>query len=238
MRVEFPNTHSHAGPHARPYARLLNGIGPLLFVLCIAVCGAPIVIGQQAGSSAPAQANDAAAPHLTLVFFAQHRLPERAWAALFAALRADLPEASAEIPALDANVELIRGDSLVHGTLVPQSVTIYLHGDCNLSPLPEPYDAGEPLGWVMKVGPRIEPVIHVECTPIGRELSQRTEWLSRDGRTAAMSEALVRVILHEWAHIATQNSGHGAEGITKAQFGVDDLVQDRHEAQICPHGLR
>jgi hypothetical protein len=225
MRVEF----AHAG-----CARFV----PLLFILCIVLCGGPVLVGQKAGSAVPAQAHDAPAPHPALVFFAQRRLPEPAWAALFAALRASLPEAAAEIPALDANVELIRGDGLVHGALVPQSITIYLHGDCNVSPLPEPFPAGEELGWVLKVGPRIEPVIHVECTSIGQVISERTEWLSRDRRTAAMSEALVRVILHEWAHIATQNSAHGAEGITKAQFGADDLVQDRREAEICPRGPR
>jgi hypothetical protein len=211
---------------------------PLLFVLCIVLCRVPILVGQPARSIAPAQASDAPAPHLTLVFFSQHRLPERAWAALFAALRASLPEASAEIPALDANAELIRGDTLAHGVLVPQSVTIYLHGDCELSPLPEPSIEGARLGWVVKDGPQIVPVIHVECTPIGQEISGRTEWLGRDGRTAAMSGALARVILHEWAHIAMQSSAHGAEGITKAQFGVNDLLQGRREAQICTRGLR
>jgi hypothetical protein len=209
----------------------------MLFALCIIFCGAPIRAGQQAGSSASAQTGDAPASPLTLVFFAQHRLPERAWAALFAAMRAELPEAEAEIPALNANVELVRGDQLARGALVPQSVTVFLHGDCNLSPLPEPSAGGVRLGWVVKDGAQIVPVIHVECTAIGQEISERTEWLTRDARTDAMSEALARVILHEWAHIATQSSAHGAKGITKAQFGVDDLMQSRREAQICPHGL-
>lgn len=234
MRVEFLHARSHSGPR--------SSIVPLLFALCIVVCGPSILTGEQARSIPPAEVNDAPAPHPALVFFAQHRLPERAWDALFAALRASLPEASAEIPALradvDANVALIRGDSLAHGVLVPQSLTIYLHGDCDLSPLAESFPGGVPLGWVVKEGPRIEPVIHVECTPVGQVISQRTEWMSRDERTAAMSEALARVILHEWAHVATQSSAHGTHGITKAQFGVDDLMQSGHEAQICPHGLR
>ena len=39
-----------------------------------------------------------------------------------------------------------------------------------------------------------------------------------------MAHAVARVILHEWIHIATQNSGHSSYGLTKARFGVDDLA--------------
>jgi hypothetical protein len=213
------------------------------FVLCILIYGAPILGGQQAGALeasnvAPGQAGDAVPAHPALVFFSQHRLPESTWTALFAAMRANLPEAAAEVSALDANAQLIRGDGLDPETLVPQSVTVYLHGDCDLAPVPQSLPAGERLGWVVKVGPQIMPVIHVECTQIGQELSQEAVWMGRDKRTAAMSEAMARVILHEWAHIATQSSAHRAEGITKAQFGVDDLVPKECEARVCARGLR
>ncbi|HTW60995.1 MAG TPA: hypothetical protein VMD55_04255 [Terracidiphilus sp.] len=218
-----------------PHLRLVS----LAFVLCILISGAPVLGGQQASDVEPAQPGEAVPAHPALVFFSQHRLPGSAWTALFAAVRTSLPEAAAEVPSLDAHVELIRGDTLAHGTVVPQSVTVYLHGDCNPAPIAEPSLTGERLGWVMKVGPRIEPVIHVECTPIGQELSGSMEGMSRDERTAAMSEALARVILHEWAHIATQSSAHGKEGITKAQFGVNDLILRNDRAQICPQsGLR
>jgi hypothetical protein len=238
MRVEFRHTRHQARLHTIQH----TNVAPWLFALCIVLCGAPVLMGQQAGGLLPAQASDAPAPHLTLVFLAQHRMTERAWAALFAAVRAGLPEAAAEVPALnanvDANVELIRGDTLAHGVLVPQSVTVFLRGDCNPSPVPEPFPGGAALGWVVREGPQIVPTIHVECTAIGQEISERTERLNWDGRTAAMSEAMARVILHEWAHIATQSSAHGAKGITKAQFGVNDLVQSGRQAEVDPHGLR
>jgi hypothetical protein len=242
MRVEFSHargyTRSQARPQDRLQARSQTRLVPMLLALCVIVCGPPILVGEPAGGFAPVQADDAPAPHLTLVFFSQHRLPERAWAALFAAMRAELPEADAEIPALSANVELVRGDQLARGVLVPESVTVYLHGDCNPAPLPVPFAGGVRLGWVVKDGAQIVPVIHVECTAVGQEISERTEWQTRDARTGAMSEALARVILHEWAHIATQSSAHGAKGITKAQFGVGDLIQNRREALICTRGQR
>jgi hypothetical protein len=207
------------------------------FFLCILISGAPILRAQPNADSS-AQTNNAAVPHPALLFFSQHRLPEDAWTALFAAMRATLPASAEEVPALDAQVELIRGDGLAHGAVVPQSVNVYLHGDCHLSPQPESFSAGQPLGWVVKVGPQIEPVIHVECTQIGQELSRSAEWMSKDARTATMSEAMARVILHEWAHIATQSGAHGKKGITKARFGVDDLVVNNRQAQVYPqYGL-
>jgi hypothetical protein len=230
MSVEFRRAYHQVRLHAE--------VVPLLFVLCIVLCGAPILAGQPARSIPPAQASDAPPPQLTLVFFSQHRLPERAWAALFQAVRANLPEAAAEVPALNGNLELIRGDAVAHGELVPESVTVYLHGDCSPPPLVQSFSGGARLGWVVKEGAQIVPTIHVECTAIGQEISERTERLNGDGRTAAMSEALARVILHEWAHVAMQSSVHGARGITKAQFGVNDLLYSGREAEINPHGLR
>ncbi len=207
----------------------------LAFLLCILIYGGPILGGQtvgepEAGGVEPAHAAEAAP---ALVFLSQRPLSDRAWAALFVAVRASLQEAAAEVPALDTRVELIRGDALDWGAVVPRSVTVYLHGDCTLHPMPGPFPMGEPLGWVMKVGPWIQPMIHVECTPIGQALAQSGEWMSRDQRMAAMSGAMARVILHEWAHVATQSSAHGAEGITKARFGVADLIPRRCDPRVC-----
>jgi hypothetical protein len=222
MRGEFP--------HSR--------IAVLALAVCILIYGAPILGAQPPGADVPAQASGAPVPHPALVFFSQHRLPEREWAALFAAVHANLPEAAAEVPALDAKAELIRGDALASGALVPQSVNVYLHGDCELGPELESFPGGARLGWVVKVGPQIEPVVHVECTAIGQELSESVRRMNRDERTAAMSEALARVILHEWAHIATQSSAHGSHGITKAQFGVKDLIPGSGQTEMRAQGLQ
>jgi hypothetical protein len=207
-------------------------IALLAFVFCLLICGAPILGGQPTNGDLPASASEAPPVHMTLVFYSQHRLPEGTWAALFAAVQANLPEAAAEVPALDPHAELVRGDALERGALVPQSVNVYLHGDCYLYPMPRSLPGGQALGWVVKDGTKIEPVIHVECTQIGDELSHRAAGMTASGRTAAMSEAMARVILHEWAHVATQSSAHGAKGITKARFGVDDLVLSGRQAQV------
>jgi hypothetical protein len=64
----------------------------------------------------------------------------------------------------------------------------------------------------------------VECTHIGEEIAGQTQWMNREERTAAMSEGIARVVLHEWVHVATQSAAHGSGGVTKARFGIDDLL--------------
>jgi hypothetical protein len=163
--------------------------------------------------------------------FAQHRLPESSWTALFAALRANLPEVAAQFPTLDANPELIRGDALPFGEPAPKAIAVYLRGDCRAPLLPSPFPSGEALGWVLMAHAQIESVIHVECTAIGEELSRSTERMSPEQRTAAMSEAIARVVLHEWVHIATQSAAHERQGIGKARFGVNDLLAPERDAE-------
>ncbi len=224
MRAELPRTRLAGYRFVLPAS-----------AFCLLVAGAPILGAQPLNESAPAQAAGAPA---ALVFFAQHRMPETLWRALFAAMRANLPELAEEIPAIDANPALVRGDTLAHGDTLPQGITVYLHGDCGHSLEPATFVVGVRLGWVLKVGERIEPVIHVECAQIAQEISWRTEWMTRDQREAAMAEALARVILHEWAHIALQSAVHGPKGITKAGFGVDDLLPGDRLAQVPAHGPR
>jgi hypothetical protein len=41
-----------------------------------------------------------------------------------------------------------------------------------------------------------------------------------------MAEAMARVIMHEWIHIATQSARHGHRGVSKSIFSVRDLLVD------------
>jgi hypothetical protein len=83
---------------------------------------------------------------------------------------------------------------------------------------------GVPLGWVRRLDGRIEPFAHVDCARIGQVLGPQALGMDADRRNAVMAGAIARVILHEWIHIATQNPRHAERGITKAQFGVADLM--------------
>jgi hypothetical protein len=163
-------------------------------------------------------------PRTTLVVFADRRMEDRQWSALFDQLRRNLPEAAAESQAIAGALEIVRGDSMPPGLRVETAIVVYLHGDCNLEPLVRRSAFGVPLGWVLEINGRIEPFVHLDCTRIGQELGARAAGLNRDRRIAMMACAMSRVILHEWVHIAKQSSQHGKRGISKAQFDVSDLT--------------
>jgi hypothetical protein len=61
--------------------------------------------------------------------------------------------------------------------------------------------------------------------------------MNREERTDAMSEAVARVVLHEWVHIAAQSAGHGRDGITKAIFSPNDLLCG-DETKKCAGGTK
>ena len=72
----------------------------------------------------------------------------------------------------------------------------------------------------------IRPFIHVDCSRITEVLGQHVFGMDKNSRNAVMAEAISRVILHEWVHIASQNPAHAREGIAKPSFSVEELVPD------------
>jgi hypothetical protein len=167
-------------------------------------------------------------PHTTVVVFADHPMPKSEWPSLFTAIRSVLADVAAETQAVDIHAELVEGDALVPGLRVDASLSVYLHGDCNLGlQPPRGYPAGATLGWVWQRQGTIEPFVHVDCTSIGQVLEPGIYWFSKEQRIHAMAGAIARVIVHEWIHIATQSAGHTGQGVTKAHFGIDDLLPER-----------
>jgi hypothetical protein len=179
------------------------------------------------------------APHTTVVVFPDHPLPKSEWPSLFAAIRSVLAGVAAETQAIDINAELVEGDTLIPGLRVDASLSVYLHGECNagLQP-PRGYPIGATLGWVWQRQGTIEPFVHVDCTSIGQLLEPEIYWFSREQRIHAMAGAIARVIVHEWIHIATQNAAHGGQGVTKAHFGIDDLLPERDRCLARLRGSR
>jgi hypothetical protein len=202
-------------PHLQPRT--------LAFVLSIVLYAPPVLDAQPMDNGPLAQAQ-VPEPRPVLLVYSEHRLPEESWAALFTALHANLPEAAVKVPANEVNPQFLRGDDPANGNLAGEVITVQLRGDCRPSVQHMPFPSGERLGWVSNVGGLIVPIIHVECTQIGEEISGRTQWMNHNERTAAMSEAIARVVLHEWVHVATQSTAHGSDGITKAMFSTNDLL--------------
>lgn len=161
---------------------------------------------------------------MTLVIFADRKMGDGEWTALFDALRREAVEAAAEKPEISAYPILLRGDAVKPGLRVESAIVVHLHGDCSLTSPPGKPALGEPLGWAMKAHGRIEPFAHVDCTTIEQVLGPRAAALRLAPRNAMMAGAVARVILHEWIHIATQNPGHSRHGISKAEFSNADLT--------------
>jgi hypothetical protein len=152
-------------------------------------------------------------------------MEDQEWTALSDALHRSALEA-AETQAIVGTPEVVRGDRMEPGLQVKTVVVVFLHGDCRLVPLAKRTAFGVPLGWVRRMDGHIEPFVHLDCTRIGQVLGAQARGLDLKRRNAMMTGAMARVILHEWIHFATQSSAHSKIGISKAQFGVADLMAD------------
>jgi hypothetical protein len=205
----------HCSTHGIHNHRDRTGLVSTLLMVSTLIC--PLAFAQSPAD--PVQ-------RTTIVIFADRQMQPEQWSSLFAALRSVLAIGGAETQPLDRNADLVRGDQVVPGLVVHSPITVYLHGDCTLSPLEQRTAFAVPLGWVRRDDGHIEPFVHVDCTRIGQVLGAQAMWMSKERRTQVMAEAVSRVILHEWIHIATQNAGHAERGIAKAEFGVADLMGD------------
>jgi hypothetical protein len=174
-------------------------------------------------------------PRLALVVFTDHRMADDEWNALSTALQRGFENLALETHFASGGFDVVRGDTLVPGVEFDVAVSIYLHGDCRLLAQPGPYTVHGALGWVLRDHGHIEPFIHVDCARIAEVLGQHVLGMNHATRDAAMAEAISRVVLHEWLHIATQNSAHSRDGISKRAFALKDLIPN-YSHGIAPSG--
>src|SRR5580692_2966731 len=179
------------------------------------------------------QANAQTAPRATLVLFAERPLSRNQWSGLSTAMQREI----ADNPQLSAGADLLRGEDIPRGLQVALPISIYLHGDCDLTAFPQSQPTGA-LGWVRRVHGQIEPFIHIDCSKIAQELAPLALGMDRRRRDIIMGEAIARVIAHEWIHIATQNAGHAKEGVTKSSFGAPDLLTEDGQIRNDPRFLK
>ncbi len=172
-----------------------------------------------------------------LVLFADQALRESEWTGLVAALEKGIADEAADDPAWAAHVSIVRGDRMDAGIEIGQAISVYLHGNCSLVPATHTNPMGA-LGWVRRVRGRIEPFIHVDCTKIAEELGPVALGMNRSRLDEVMSEAVARVIVHEWVHVATQNPGHARDGVAKSSFDVFDLLAEDEAVRRNPQVLQ
>jgi hypothetical protein len=243
--------------------RFRHHIAPLLLSFLLALppllprasCAVQASVTDQIPDQAPAAQ--------TLAIFTDRHIPDDLWPALVDALHEELDSGSLETrvllgemtghatgPATDQasgkdisrQVQIVRGDTIgPDGLIGERSITVYLHGDCKIIPRPRPVyphnavpEVSGPLGWVLSNRGHIGPFANVECDHLAEMLAIQAFGLNREGRNRLMAVAIARVILHEWIHIATQNPHHSGRGLTKAYFGVGDLLVHPAKATVPP----
>ena len=166
------------------------------------------------------------APRVALVVFSDRTMPEDEWAALASDLRSGFDNLAAETHFDLSGLDVIRGEKLVPGTQFEEVIPVYLHGECKLHAQPALPSVHGALGWVLRDHEAIKPFIHIDCARIAELLTQRAFGLNDSQRNSMMAQAVARVALHEWLHVATQNSTHARNGIFKSTFSAADLVPD------------
>jgi hypothetical protein len=162
-----------------------------------------------------------------IVFYAQSQMKEDLWPALFQALHADLAEGAGELPnglVLDKEPIFVRGSEDLRGVLFSKVIAVKLLGRCDVLPEINRPELRGPLGWVLMVSGKVQPFVSVDCTRLGQVLRPKLAGLTVEGRRYAMAQAIAHVVIHEWVHIATQSSAHGARGIAQANLSVDELI--------------
>ncbi len=160
----------------------------------------------------------------TLVFYADKQVSDTLWPSLFSTIQDDLAKGGYGIA--DHAPRLMRESDLFPGEEFGRVVEVKLLGRCDVAQQAyRPLKPG-PLGWVLRVHGEIQPYIYIDCTRMAQFLDPTTLGMSDEQRRRAMSQAISHVLVHEWIHIATQNSGHTAHGISEAQLTASTLVAD------------
>ena len=188
--------------------------------------------------AAPAQNPAVAgAARTTIAIFSDRPMPAQLWPALADALEQEIAEEAPDQPAIaaenaDRPIQIVRGDAIRPGIVVDKSIVVFVHGECEASPVPNPpvfpqRVGPHVLGWAESRKGKIAPFIHVECAHIRQVLRAQEIGSTSDLRNQQTATAMARVIMHEWLHIATQNPHHAKHGLFKAQLSVTDLVARR-----------
>ena len=165
-----------------------------------------------------------ATPRITLIVFTDKQMPEGEWEALSRDLQQEYSLLAAETHVHPGAFDLVRGDALVPGIEVESPITIYLHGDCTLLGRPGQSVPEGALGWVLRSHGHIEPFIHVDCSRIGDMLGSYAQAMNHDLRNNVMAQAIARVVVHEWIHLATQSPAHKQDGVSRSTFRIADLI--------------
>lgn len=153
------------------------------------------------------------------------------WTALVEELHKSQAREAVTVPPLSGQLDVLRGGASIPQLDAEAILSITIIGDCSLIPGPRRSVEGA-LGWVRREKGEIRPFVHVDCERIVEMLGPVALGMNEKRRNTVMAEAIARVIVHEWVHVATQNPGHTKSGVMQSQFQLGDLLAD--DEQIYP----
>jgi hypothetical protein len=169
-----------------------------------------------------AEASDTA-----IIFYAEPRVHEEMWPALFEALHENLAAGTGEKiggVALDRNPTFLRSRDIYPGIEYTSIIQVKLLGRCDVVPQADHPSANGPLGWAELVSGEVRPLVFIDCTRIAKVLGPVTLGLDKQARQQAMSQAIAHVLVHEWIHFATQSTSHEGYGIMQAHLSAAELI--------------
>jgi hypothetical protein len=158
----------------------------------------------------------------TLVIVADPHVTAYLWPVLVESLRLESALESRQAP-VDSDPSIILADRTTPGPEFPKRIQIQLLGRCDLG-APSFGSRGGPLGWVLEYQGKIEPNIRVNCARLTQYLRPVIALMPNERRQQAVSEAISRIVLHEWIHIATQSAQHHGRGIMQSELSMHDLI--------------
>jgi hypothetical protein len=162
-----------------------------------------------------------------LVFYAEPQVSETMWPLLFQSVVDDLSAGVTELPegvVLDQQPAILRGSDDLRGVSFPRIISVKLLGRCDLLPQAEHHPGSGPLGWVLRVSGKVQPYIYIDCARLAQVLEPAVARMSKQRRQYAMAQAISRVLIHEWVHIATQSPAHSNRGLGQPNLSVDELI--------------
>lgn len=110
------------------------------------------------------------------------------------------------------------------GTLSAALAVVHFEGRCDVSGLAMKGTQPGSLGWTETNNGTIFPFTHLDCERIRTFLQIKLLGFRPEERQRAFGRALGRVLAHELYHIFGDTPHHGAHGVAKEAYSVDELL--------------
>ncbi|HEY4049946.1 MAG TPA: hypothetical protein VGM27_24040 [Acidobacteriaceae bacterium] len=158
----------------------------------------------------------------TLIVVAEPHISEGLWPLLVDSLRLESAWESRDEP-IDGKPTVMLAERTTPGPELPERVQIQLLGHCELGAASFGSREG-PLGWVLEYQGKIQPDIRVNCARLMQYLRPVISLMPKERRQQAISQAISRIAVHEWIHVATQSTCHRGRGVMQSELSIRDLI--------------